>query len=463
MKFISFSWYYFLCVASIVAFEEYGFISSDLKERGEKSFRKHESYKSDFLKADDHGEFDLADIMYLSQSSINENVDAYSSMEKMVLVDIHNIYRSNLTKPFPKGSDLQYVVWNATLAWAAEEWLKECKFERGFGKQDNMTSLQGQNLYKGPSKHPSRALYLWYEEYKNFAFENFTCSSKSQCDHMTQMLWSDSSNIGCARKSNCFPLQPSDILMNCHYFPAGNKWKIGTQMYKYGWPCTRCELPDGNLCFNNLCVDKKSCNAYKLDCECKVNCRHCVKPNYKKCRCEPCKPGWDWQDCSFPCIDLYDLHENKPGFCRWKVQTATKQLCWFSEISNILCRRACGNCTPVNWNFTKDLCCGGKVCQPYHVLDDECNCIKDCPSNICLYPSPDTKHPINLPPRQPSKTFDSDKLYNETTIPIEASKNRTMNSTKLNKVIKKVSKAHNISAVCSDRILFVLLVLLLLQ
>lgn len=381
----------------------------ELKVHTRSVFPKHEIPGVGFLQEEDDDDevedFDLADIMYLSKIEITADIDDYSPLEQMLIVDHHNIYRSNLTKPIPKGSDMEYVVWNKTLASDAKEWLKECKPSYGLGKYDNLIwpMRQGQNLYKGPSRHPSKPLYLWYMEYKYFFFNNFTCKQPYplyQCDHVTQLLWADSSSIGCARKSNCFPLERKSVLVNCQYVQAGNIWSPGNQVYKYGWPCTRCELADGNICFRNLCISKKMCDDHNLDCECKLNCRNCAKPNYKTCRCERCKPGWDGRDCSIPCLDMYDAVKKLPGFCSRNINSVkNKDVCNETDVSKA-CRKGCGKCQAVNATKVEKLCCKGKTCPLHHVLNPECKCVVDCPSKLCLYP-PSTSHPRILQPRRP--------------------------------------------------------------
>lgn len=364
-------------------------------------YQESEKFKIDRLMEEDPEEYDLADIMQLSTAEEVYDIDKYSELEKMEFVDLHNLYRSNQTKPIPKGSDIQYVEWNNTLAWAADDYLRKCQFKHGFGEHDNMTGKQGQNLYTGPSMIPSRPMYLWYEEYKYYHFNNLTCKKpypQYMCNHFVQLLWYNSRHVGCARRSYCFPTEKWRKLVNCHYYHYGNAVGPGIRIYRYGWPCTRCTLPDGNLCFHNLCISKRICSSSNLDCECKLKCKNCAKPNPKTCRCETCKLGWDWEDCSYPCLNIYNIEMKKANAC--ETYGLTKFQCAQEEYKN-MCRKQCKTCKPVDETKKAELCCGGKICPQHFTLDKHCKCQLDCPSPLCMYPpSTTTKYPVVLDPQK---------------------------------------------------------------
>ncbi|XP_035215125.1 cysteine-rich venom protein TRI1-like [Stegodyphus dumicola] len=345
---------------------------------------------------DENSDFELSDIIALSEAAVDYDIDIYTKEQKQYIVHLHNLYRSNQTEPIPKGSDLTYMEYNNTLEWTAYLYLKKCQFKHGFSEKDNMTTKQGQNLYWGWSTDINRYMWMYYEEYKWYFFNNLTCMQpypQYMCGHFTQLFWAESLHVGCARRSYCFPTSRKKIIANCHYIPKGNYQGPAFEPYRYGWPCTRCRFSDGNLCHKNLCVDKRICKEYKLDCSCQTACKNCVKPNPKTCKCEPCKYGWDYEDCSFPCIDAIDA-SSFPRLCYKNSEYKYNKSC--DKLPGLKwCRKFCGRCFALDLTKKDKLCCGGKICEKYYVLDERtCECVLDCPSPLCLFPPSTTPSPL---------------------------------------------------------------------
>ena len=91
-------------------------------------------------------------------------------------------------------------------------------------------SPYGENLYRGPAGKDwsaSDAVGLWVSENKYYHHDTNSCSAPvgESCGHYTQVVWRDSTTIGCARV-RC---NNGGIFIICSYNPRGN-W-IGQSPY----------------------------------------------------------------------------------------------------------------------------------------------------------------------------------------------------------------------------------------
>lgn len=72
--------------------------------------------------------------------------------------------------------------------------------------------------------------------------------------HYTQLIWADSSEIGCALSyytSDAGGRKWHHILFACNYGPGGNY--IGRPVYKIGKPCSKCTKGKPNKKYRGLC------------------------------------------------------------------------------------------------------------------------------------------------------------------------------------------------------------------
>ncbi|KAL1564553.1 pathogenesis-related leaf protein 6-like [Salvia divinorum] len=90
------------------------------------------------------------------------------------------------------------VTWNATLATYALNYANsrvgDCALTHSYGPY-------GENLAKGSSNTFTgiSAVNLWAAEKQYYDHTNNCCIGTNQCLHYTQMVWHDSTQIGCAR------------------------------------------------------------------------------------------------------------------------------------------------------------------------------------------------------------------------------------------------------------------------
>lgn len=136
--------------------------------------------------------------------------------EEQAILGYHNQARASVSvKP---------LVWSKKLAQQAASWsaklaAKNCTMQRS--KNPNY----GENIFIGaaPESHGAvlEAAKAWESEKINYpAGTALDKASRSQAGEYTQMVWRNTTEIGCA-KSVC----ANEWVVVCHYSPAGNKLK----------------------------------------------------------------------------------------------------------------------------------------------------------------------------------------------------------------------------------------------
>ncbi|CAH8607325.1 unnamed protein product [Schistosoma bovis] len=73
----------------------------------------------------------------------------------------------------------------------------------------------------------SSGFQLWLGEYKNYDFYTRTCRM-GQCGHYTQLVWEDTTDVGCG-VTKC-PNFPYGLSIVCNYGPGGNY--VGRSPYR---------------------------------------------------------------------------------------------------------------------------------------------------------------------------------------------------------------------------------------
>jgi uncharacterized protein YkwD len=118
---------------------------------------------------------------------------------------VHNKWR--------KAHQVSPLVWNQTLANAAERHASKCWF------QHSIFSSYGENLAAGyPSI--STAVNAWYAEKQHYSYQHPGFSHRT--GHFTQVVWKGSKKLGCAYAvCNGKHGTPGKYWV-CEYSPAGN-------------------------------------------------------------------------------------------------------------------------------------------------------------------------------------------------------------------------------------------------
>ncbi|XP_071341422.1 peptidase inhibitor 15-A [Trachinotus anak] len=183
-----------------------------------------------------------------------------SQNDMLAILDYHNKVRG---KVFPPASNMEYMVWDDTLAKTAEDWAHACLWEHG---PPHLLRFLGQNLSVRTGRYRSilQLVKPWYDEVKDYSFPyprdcNPRCPLRCygpMCTHYTQMVWATSNKVGCAVHT-CHNMNvwgsvwKRATYLVCNYSPKGN-W-IGEAPYKVGVPCSACPPSYGGSCSNNMC------------------------------------------------------------------------------------------------------------------------------------------------------------------------------------------------------------------
>ncbi|KIK55517.1 hypothetical protein GYMLUDRAFT_76469 [Collybiopsis luxurians FD-317 M1] len=123
-------------------------------------------------------------------------------------LDSHNSVRSQ----FNVGG----LQWNNTLAAVAQQWSNKCNFEHSNGAM----GPYGENIAAGTGNYNiTTALGDWAAEASQYNPRN------PQYSHFTQMVWKDTTQVGCAVQT-CDGIFQSDYgpaqFYTCEYYPQGN-------------------------------------------------------------------------------------------------------------------------------------------------------------------------------------------------------------------------------------------------
>lgn len=114
----------------------------------------------------------------------------------------HNYYRAN--------NNAAAVTWSTTLATYAQNHADQCVFVHSGGPY-------GENLAEGSYTNYDYYVYLWYHEMSSYSFTSPDISTFSSWGHFSQLVWRDTTTIGCGWSTAC----PENYLV-CEYSPPGN-------------------------------------------------------------------------------------------------------------------------------------------------------------------------------------------------------------------------------------------------
>ncbi|XP_020026100.2 peptidase inhibitor 16 isoform X1 [Castor canadensis] len=166
--------------------------------------------------------------------------------EKLAMVELHNLYRSQVSPP---ASNMLRMRWDEELAAFAKAYAQKCVW--GHNKE---RGRRGENLFAitDEGMDVPLAMQEWYHEHQHYNLSAATCDPGQMCGHYTQVVWSKTERIGCGSHF-CEKLQGVEEtniqLLVCNYEPPGNVKR--QRPYQEGPPCSQC--PDGYHCENALC------------------------------------------------------------------------------------------------------------------------------------------------------------------------------------------------------------------
>jgi len=145
-----------------------------------------------------------------------------SQAAKDKFVDMHNSFRNSADASIPN------LVWSDTLATTAAQNSDKCEFAHS-------DSGYGENIYLGwgsqtGSSAANGASTMWAEEMERVDEDgSWACigtgNSDTTCGHYSQMVWRDTTEIGCAVTTGCELWGHTWTMVFCEYNPAGNMMK----------------------------------------------------------------------------------------------------------------------------------------------------------------------------------------------------------------------------------------------
>ena len=138
------------------------------------------------------------------------------------MLAVHNRARANvLPKP---ASPLPALTWSEDAAQVAQAWANRCEF-----KHNAARGAHGENLTAAAppgSMTDAQAVEGWVDEAAHYTYDTNTCASGKQCGHYTQVVWRNTTQVGCATAvcttNSPFSSSPRWQLWVCNYAPPGN-------------------------------------------------------------------------------------------------------------------------------------------------------------------------------------------------------------------------------------------------
>ncbi|OWF45998.1 peptidase inhibitor 16-like [Mizuhopecten yessoensis] len=170
----------------------------------------------------------------MGETAVGESaaiVDRYSKRgvsagDAAKYVEAHNEARHR-ARPTPK--DEPDMAWDASLATLAQSYADRCIWGHNAQRSNGQNyPYVGENLFVTTAQdgvEPSAAVEAWESEVKDYHFDTMKCNAGKMCGHYTQVVWHDSTHVGCGVKV-CPTLQNSSFkkatLIVCNYGPGGN-------------------------------------------------------------------------------------------------------------------------------------------------------------------------------------------------------------------------------------------------
>ncbi|XP_023797839.1 peptidase inhibitor 16-like isoform X4 [Cyanistes caeruleus] len=169
-----------------------------------------------------------------------------SDEEKKIILDEHNRYRSQVSPP---AKAMMKMTWDKELEVLAQSYAEKCIWDH-----NKERGRRGENLFAmAPTLELEFAVEDWNGEEKFYNLTTSTCVPGQMCGHYTQVVWSNTHQIGCGahfcEKIDGIETENMHLLV-CNYYPPGNM--KGKKPYTEGPSCETC--PTGTVCVNNLCA-----------------------------------------------------------------------------------------------------------------------------------------------------------------------------------------------------------------
>ncbi|XP_045765571.1 venom allergen 3-like [Maniola jurtina] len=188
-----------------------------------------------------------------------------TAYEKQAIVDAHNRLRQSVAlgqvSSQPPAANMMEMVWDDELAATAQRWADQCTPAHDRASQRDVGRFPvGQNLAATwTTRPPSEAadsqpdfmkqINAWFDEVRIFGFKPI--SGGHGTGHYSQLVWGETSQVGCGYTFYYDPARGYTKLYVCNYGPGGNV--IGSNPYEKGRPsCGAYGLADSRK-YSGLC------------------------------------------------------------------------------------------------------------------------------------------------------------------------------------------------------------------
>jgi uncharacterized protein YkwD len=154
-------------------------------------------------------------------SDTTDNTAADSGFAQ-AMISAHNSVRADAS-PTPSPA-LSPLTWSTEAAKKAQAWVEKCKLELDPTNTEYGVNLSGTTAYAFTT---ARMVQSWASEASWYDYDNNSCAEGKPCDQYTQIVWKDTTQVGCAMKlcneNSPYASVTQWQLWACYYWPAGNQ------------------------------------------------------------------------------------------------------------------------------------------------------------------------------------------------------------------------------------------------
>jgi len=155
----------------------------------------------------------LSFFCFLSFSLKGQVNDATSIFNQQKVLDAHNTLRAEV--------EVSSLIWSTELGAKAKNWAVKLELNNQGENWVLEHSGPGENLAGGflnGDSPATRVLTGWGGEKGNFDFPSKKCLELFKCGHYSQIIWRNSTKVGCAVAVN----ENGKYILVCNYDPPGN-------------------------------------------------------------------------------------------------------------------------------------------------------------------------------------------------------------------------------------------------